>query len=173
MTSLLLLATAAIGVVAWKYIASNDSRLFWSLAAGNVSLVTLATVIAVSDRTLIPAPVEADVGATILAAAFGGGIVARASLKLAERGGLDPGWITLPASPWIGVSERLTIVIALLLRLPEVASVVVAVKALGQYADSQGSDGTVNHVLASRILGTMASLAWTLACYATIVVAGR
>lgn len=66
----------------------------------------------------------------------------------------------MPASAVIGVVERLAFIVALLIGLPEVAAVVFVIKALGQYSMT-----STNRVAATRVLGSLLSIAWGLLAY--------
>jgi hypothetical protein len=95
----------------------------------------------------------------VLAAAAGGGVIVRSVIHLAGHSGELAE--DLPASAWIGVIERFGFSLALILGAPEIAAVIVAVKALGSYAASDR-----NRVGATRVLGTLTSIAWALLCFA-------
>lgn len=69
----------------------------------------------------------------------------------------------LPASAWIGVVERFGFTFAMMLGYPEVAALLIAVKALGQYAPSNSGG---NNGAAARVIGTLTSLTWAIAMFA-------
>ncbi|MDO9063394.1 MAG: hypothetical protein Q7U41_02455 [Microbacterium sp.] len=69
----------------------------------------------------------------------------------------------MPASAVIGVVgvvERLAFILALLIGLPEVAAVVFVIKTLGQFSMT-----STNRVAATRVLGSLLSIAWALLGY--------
>ena len=76
----------------------------------------------------------------------------------------EPVGDNLPATTWIGAAERFGFIIALLLGLPEVAAILLGVKALGQYVS------TSNRVPATRVLGTLVSISWALLCFAIFAI---
>jgi hypothetical protein len=158
----LLTCAAICGLLVW--VEAESERWLWVGLAVSTILVAGAVVASLS------APASTTVGrsclavAVLVSAALGGGLLARAGLQWA---GMSKIAGTLPASAWIGVVERLTLTLALLLSLPEIAALVIAVKALGQYAETSGSATPENHAAAARILGTLLSLAWALGCYAS------
>jgi hypothetical protein len=102
----------------------------------------------------------------VLAATFGGGIVVKVVLRLA--GHPMTAQDDLPASAWIGMTERFAMTFALVIGQGAIAAVVIAVKALGSY---RGDDRGTNRVASLRVLGTLASVIWALLCYAVFVVA--
>ena len=67
---------------------------------------------------------------------------------------------SLPATRLIGVVERFGFVVALMLGLPEVAAILLGIKALGVYSSKN------NRLPATRILGTLISVSWALVCFA-------
>lgn len=102
--------------------------------------------------------------AAIASASLAGGPVVQATLKLALRKNPAPAGEVLPATAWIGIIERFGFILALLLSLPEVAAILLGIKALGQYTSSS------NHVPAIRILGTLTSISWALICFAVVAI---
>ena len=100
----------------------------------------------------------------IASATVGGGPVVQATLQLALRKDPAPAGEALPATVWIGMIERFGFIVALLLGLPEVAAILLGIKALGQYTSSS------NHVPAMRILGTLTSISWALICFAVVAI---
>jgi hypothetical protein len=108
----------------------------------------------------------------VAAAVFGGGVVVRSGFVLAARDSLTATQPVLPGSAWIGAAERFGIVISLAMGIPEMAAVIVAIKALGQYAEAAGAASRTNNTTAaSRVLGTLLSVAWTLFCVAVLYLA--
>lgn len=106
------------------------------------------------------------------AAVFGGGVVVRSGFVLAARDALSATQPVLPGSAWIGATERFGIVVFLAMGIPEMAAVIVAIKALGQYVEAAGAAAkVVNTTAASRVLGTLLSVSWTLFCVAVLYLA--
>jgi hypothetical protein len=158
----LLIATAIVGgaLAIWR---RESNAIGWGMvqlalvaAAGTVALVTTA----LPSREAIPLAICA-----VLAATFGGGIVVKVILRLAGQ----PQELVddLPAAVWIGLVERFAMTFALVLGRPEIAAVIIAVKALGTYSAGGNAD---NRVASVRVLGTLTSVTWALLCYAVIVV---
>jgi hypothetical protein len=103
---------------------------------------------------------------------LGGSLVVMETLRLAAADNLHVSYTGLPGSTFVGAAERVVIIGALSMGLSDVAAVVLAVKALGQYAEThQAHEERSNHGAAARVLGTLVSLAWALACFAVIQVA--
>ena len=105
----------------------------------------------------------------VAAAVFGGAVVVRSGFALAARDSLSATQPMLPGSAWIGAAERFGIVVSLVMGIPEMAAVIVAIKALGQYVEAAGAASkTHNTTAASRVLGTLLSVCWTLFCVAVL-----
>jgi hypothetical protein len=101
----------------------------------------------------------------VLAAVFAGNPVVVALLRRALG---DDERMPLPASVWIGIVERLGLIVALLMAMPSVAALLLGIKALGIYvADRRG--GT-NALSAERVVGTLASVTWALLCFAVVAI---
>jgi hypothetical protein len=130
-----------------------------------VGAMVLVIVLPPRDQTT---SVVLDVAA-LAAAVLGGGVV-RAVLGIAERMGGRTAEAALPFSAWIGAVERFAFALAILLGVAEISAAVVAVKGLGVYAQSRGDD---NRVAATRVLGSLASFGWALACAGVVLVAHR
>ena len=166
---LLLLSSAAIGIA----FAAEPVRR--GLPTALFASAAVATVLAaVGVAALSGVPLDAWLWwigvATLLASSFAGWPVVEQVLALIppDPDRAPPSLSALPASHWIGVFERFGFTLALLLGLPEVAAVLLAVKALGLYAST--SD---DRPAALRVLGTLVSVAWALLCYAAWWFAAR
>lgn len=77
---------------------------------------------------------------------------------------------SLPGSVIIGIVERLTTILALTLGLPEVAALIIGIKALGQYVDNNAASPqpSGNQLAAERVIGTILSLLWALLAYSCL-----
>lgn len=165
---LLLIGLAGIAYVAWP--ARNRRRVALAVTLGGVLLA--AFVLAAAGATSV-SPVEFWVLASgaILASTFGGVPVVSACIRLVASmpkvGGHEE-HSELPATHWVGVFERFAFTFALLIARPEVAALVVAVKALGQYSTVPGSS---NDGAAIRVVGTLASLGWAMVAYTCFLLA--
>jgi hypothetical protein len=142
------------------------------VAAAHVLLVasSLITILALDAPPEVIRPWL--VIGVVAAAVFGGGAVVRSGFVLAARDSLTATQPVLPGSAWIGATERFGIVVSLAMGIPEMAAVIVAIKALGQYVEAAGSTVTThNTTAASRVLGTLLSVCWTLFCVAVLYLA--
>ena len=142
------------------------------VAAAHVGLMAfcLVTVVALDAP---PAAIRPWLVVGVVAAAvFGGGVVVRSGFDLAARDSLTASQPVLPGSAWIGAAERFGIVVSLAMGIPEMAAVIVAIKALGQYVEaSSAAVNAHNTTAASRVLGTLLSVCWTLVCVAVLYLA--
>jgi len=158
----LLIATAALGgaLALWR---RNSDAVGWAIV--QLVLVAAAGVIAL----LWPAASGSSIPLTacaVLAATFGGGIVAKVVLRLAGHPLTEAD--DLPASAWIGLAERFAMTFALVIGQGGIAAVVIAIKALGDYrGDARGT----NRMASIRVLGTLSSVIWALLCFGVLVVA--
>lgn len=142
------------------------------VAAAHVLLVAfcLAAVLALGAPS--PAIRPWLVIGVVASAVFGGGVVVRAGFGLAARDSLATDQPVLPGSAWIGAAERFGIVVSLAMGIPEMAAVIVAIKALGQYVEAADVAAKPhNTTAASRVLGTLLSVCWTLFCVAVLYLA--
>jgi hypothetical protein len=158
----LLIATAIVGgaLAIW---ARESNAVGWAIV--QLAVVAAAGALAVfgpapASGWSIPLAICA-----VLAATFGGGILALVVLRLAGHPMTADD--DLPASAWIGMAERFAMTFALAIGQGAIAAVVIAVKALGSYrGDGQGT----NRVASIRVLGTLTSVIWALLCFAVLVV---
>lgn len=157
----------AVGIVGFVLSIPSVGRAVRIEAWGLLLLVPVLVALALAGFAGDPAETVAEVAwvvtGAVLAAVFAGNPVVVAVLYRAvaaeER-------MPLPASVWIGIVERLGLIVALLLGMPEVAALLLGVKALGIYvADRRG--GT-NALSAERVVGTLASVTWALLCFAVV-----
>ena len=142
------------------------------VAAGHVLLLgfCLVTVLVVGSPSAGARPWL--VVGVIAAAVFGGAVVVRSGFALAARDSLAATTPVLPGSAWIGAAERFGIVVSLAMGIPEMAAVIVAIKALGLYVEAAGAASKAhNTTAASRVLGTLLSVCWTLFCVAVLYLA--
>lgn len=105
--------------------------------------------------------------AVIVAAVFGGGPFVVLVVRISGlKGGDAKEQPSLPGSAVIGMVERGSFIVALILGLTDVAAVLVGVKALGVYAARD------DHRIppAFRVLGTLLSISWALALFALLKV---
>jgi len=106
----------------------------------------------------------------VLTAVAAGGPVAKALLRLADRGTLaapqGPARTTvLTGGAWIGALERVAVTTTLLARWPEGLALVLVVKGLGRYPELRGAGQADQSGVAERfIIGTFASALWAAAC---------
>ena len=153
-------------------------RRAWAL----VQLVLLGSA-ALSGYLLLQLPEESAGGgpagaaavtvAGCLAAACGGAPVTTSILEISRRAGRRPlgeqgAGVPEPSDPerestlhgglWIGILERLAIVVCLLLGWPTGLTVVAAIKALGRFSELKDADAVERF-----ILGTLASTLWAAA----------
>lgn len=137
---LLAIAVAASGITAWLAVTDGPSnRLEKELAVG------------------------LSIGASLSC----GGPVAKALLRLADRGTpaapRGPARTTvLSGGAWIGALERISVTATLLAGWPEGLALILAVKGLGRYPELRSADepGTAERF----IIGTFASCLWAAAC---------
>lgn len=159
----LLIATAIVGG-AVALLRRESNAVGWAVA--QLVLVAAAGLTALlvphaASAWSIPIAVCA-----VLAATFGGGIVVKVVLRLA--GHPMTAEDDLPASAWIGMTERFAMTFALAIGQGAIAAVVIAVKALGSYrGDAHGT----NRVASIRVLGTLTSVIWALLCFGVLVAA--
>lgn len=157
---------AAAGFVLWGDWSARGSRrrsvvVLLALVGG------LAGSAALGYTDLVPQTGWAAVaafGLSLLAAVTCGGTVATSVLHLAETsrsgpvtGLTDP--LVLRGGTWVGILERVAVVLALLVGSPEGAAVALAVKSLGRYPDLQTSSAAERF-----IIGTFASVLWAAGC---------
>lgn len=166
--SALLLATALVGGLSLPWGAGYVRRVVFG--AAQAVLLAAAAVLAIVLPPRDTATTIVLDAAALAASVLGGGVV-RAVLGLAERMGAATAEQALPFSPWIGLVERFAFSLAVLLGIAPVAAAVVAVKGLGVYAQSRGADD--NRVPATRVLGSLTSFGWALACSAVALIARR
>ena len=136
---------------------------WWAIAPSLILVGVVIASVGLRSEELSSAYRVAFAAAAVASATLSGGIVSLAVLDVAFPSSKLDG---LPGAQWIGFIERLSFTLALLLGLAEVAAVVLAVKALGQYA------GANNTLPATRVVGTLASITWALACFSAPAVAG-
>jgi hypothetical protein len=142
------------------------------VAAAHVLLIAFCLVVAATGHVPPGAIRPWLVVGVVAAAVFGGGVVVRSGFALAARDSLTSNQPTLPGSAWIGAAERFGIVVSLAMGIPEMAAVIVAIKALGQYAEASGAAAKPhNTTAASRVLGTLLSVCWTLFCVGVLYLA--
>lgn len=121
-------------------------------------LCALALVPALVAASASPWELVALAVATLAAATLAGWIVTESLLRLAM--GLQTDLTkALPATGWVGLVERFGFTLSLVLGFPEVAALLIGVKALGTYSSSK-RDG--NRGAAARVLGTLTSISWAL-----------
>lgn len=170
-----LIAVAAIAGAVATALGHRASTI--ATGAGMLVLLGAAALVALAANGAVHATLLA---ASVLACASVGGPVVVLVMALAGLDRATPRAMraSLPAQVWIGIVERLAFTAALLLVLPEVAAVVIAVKALGTYtapapatppaerAGDRRSLATRNDVAAARVLGTLVSVAWATASFA-------
>jgi hypothetical protein len=132
-----------------------------------VVVLTVVAWLAINDDTPSRTQRELAVALSILASLTCGGPVARALLRLADRGTPDrpqgPARTTvLSGGAWIGALERIAVTTTLLARWPEGLALILAVKGLGRYPELRSADqpGTAERF----IIGTFASALWASAC---------
>ncbi len=158
----LLAAIVAVGVVtaarATRAVGAASAKVV-PLGSVQLGLVGVAILLALLTPPLGAFGTAVVAIGVVLASATGGGVVVRSVIQLAGHSGELAE--DLPASAWIGVIERFGFSLALILGVPEIAAVIVAVKALGSYAASDR-----NRVGATRVLGTLTSIGWALFCFA-------
>jgi hypothetical protein len=167
-----LMIVAILVVVAMLGLISLDPRARWAHGLSVTVLCVALTAVALALALQIPPPdtaMRAAIGlATVAAATFMGWpvteVVLSRALKMPPR---EPN-ADLPASGWVGLVERFGFSLALVLGLPEVAALIVGVKALGSYAMGEGEGNTTQ---AARVLGTLTSIAWALCVCAVYLVA--
>jgi hypothetical protein len=165
---LLLLAGAAVGLA---FAAEPVRRGLPTALFASAAAATVLAAVGVAARSGVPlnAWLWWIAVAALLAASFGGWPVVEQVLALIPPDpDRAPPRAPLPASPWIGVFERFAFTLALLVGLPEVAAILLVVKALGVYAS--GSD---SRPAALRVMGTLVSVSWALLCYAAWWLAAR
>jgi len=161
---LLLVALAGAGL------ALRPERLRSSAGAGLLTgLLGAAAVLAWRAGEPSDLLVAIGVVAAVLAACAGGGPVTTAVLRAADpsgagvRGGpSDPQ--VLRGGAWIGVLERTAVAATLLGGFGEGLAVVLAVKALGRYAELKAPAAAERF-----IIGTLASALWAAACVGVAV----
>lgn len=113
----------------------------------------------------------ATVSALALLAAFGGGPVATAALRLTDpRDEIDHPAVPGPATPdllrggaVVGLLERLSVLTLLLIGYPEGIAVLLAIKGLGRFGELK-----IPAAPERFIVGSLASLLWALFGYAAI-----
>ncbi|WP_145978748.1 hypothetical protein [Granulicoccus phenolivorans] len=103
--------------------------------------------------------------AVIVAAVFGGGPFVVLVVRISGLKGDAKEQPSLPGSAVIGMVERGSFIVALILGLTDVAAVLVGVKALGVYAARDD-----HRIPAFRVLGTLLSISWALALFALLKV---
>jgi hypothetical protein len=155
--TLALLVVACLGIV--SVIPGEQSAHQGALATLCVFFCAVAIVLSVSAAQPGPAGMATIAVATITAATFAGWPVTAAILQVALKVATTEPNMKLPASGWIGLAERFGFSLALILGLPEVAALIVGVKALGTYATPTEPGDTTP---AARVLGTLTSVGWAL-----------
>jgi hypothetical protein len=183
LAAVILLATAAVaGAVFWR---SVDPRRH-ELSTRSVALAAAVPAVLLAGAALC-SWIGSTAGDTVLAmgtvagvlaAVTGGGLVATAVLRFADRipvGGSDIdtaelriGTVsdpqTLRGGAWIGALERIAVSVTLLAGWPEGLAVVLAVKGLGRYPELR------RPAAAERfIVGTFASVLWAVAAVGAAV----
>ncbi len=153
----ILVTMAGLGVVAIV------PRFTWAHHPTIAILCTLLWASAITLAFLTPGPPLAlRVGiaiAAITAATLSGWPVTTVILQLALKLPPREPSAALPATGWVGLVERFGFSLALMLGLPEVAALIIAIKALGSYTAPQK---TGNQAAAARVLGTLTSVSWAL-----------
>ncbi|HEY6796793.1 MAG TPA: hypothetical protein VI248_19150 [Kineosporiaceae bacterium] len=135
-----------------------------------VGLLALAAWFAINGPGRNRTARELAIALSIVASLAAGGPVAKALLRLADRG--------TPASPqgparttlltggaWIGALERIAVTTTLLARWPDGLALILAVKGLGRYPELRNAGYADQSAIAERfIIGTFASALWAAAC---------
>lgn len=165
----LLLAVSGIGL---RAILSRSPRWARGLApaAACVALIAVAVPCALFSAPLDEAGKIALVVVTLSAATLAGWPVTEATLYLALKVPMRDPVVELPAMGWVGLVERFGFTLALILGFPEVAALLVGVKALGSYATRNEQPNTTS---AARVLGTLSSVTWALVVVTVYLAATR
>lgn len=169
-------AAAIVAAVAWLVIERrvNATTPHWVVAAvAPAALLGLATLFALAGEPANDVVLNVARAAAVLAAASGGGLVATAFLRVADRGTGDrddQGDVigdatasvsdprTLRGGTSIGILERIGVALTLLAGWPEGLALVLGVKGLGRYPELR------RPAAAERfIIGTLASVLWAVA----------
>jgi hypothetical protein len=149
-------------------------RRFRLRAGGVVLLSVLALVVvgwlAVEGGGHGPYQRELAAALVVLTSVASGGPVAKAMLRLADRGTptapQGPARTTvLTGGAWIGALERVAVTVTLLARWPEGLALVLVVKGLGRYPELRSAGQTDQPGTAERfIIGTFTSTLWAAGC---------
>ena len=162
----ILIAVGILGAVLSIPALARATRVAaWGLLLVVPVLVALAIAGFAGDPADTSAEVAWVVTGSVLAAVFAGNPVVVAVLNRAVKA---EDRMPLPGSAWIGVIERLGVIVAFLLGMPEVAALLLGIKALGIYVADR-RDAT-NALAAERVVGTLASVSWALLCFAPVAI---
>lgn len=162
--AVLLAGAALLAVIGW---ATPLPRLAMALTG---AMLAAAAVVAALDLEGAPSrgSVIALVAAGALLAVVGGGPLVTVVFDLVDRPGTAPGDTlqragdVLRGGAWIGAFERLATFAAVVSGWPEGLAIVLAVKGLARYPElrAQARSGVAERF----IIGTFASVLWSLAC---------
>jgi hypothetical protein len=163
-----------LGIIAIAGLISLHPAAAWAqgawVAVPSAAIGSVALALAVMSE-----PPSAELRAllgvvTVAAATFTGWPVTATILHRALDIPLREQHVDLPATGWVGLIERFGFSLALVLGLPEVAALIVGVKALGTYTPVATAGNTTS---AARVLGTLTSVAWALCVSAIYLVSVR
>lgn len=163
LASLLGVAVACAGVW-WRVSAKCRSTLMAVLLAGMVVSTAVGGAIA-AVITMHGAWVGAVSVLCVALAALGGAPLVDRVLRSASRTEADPIEDATPLAGglWIGVAERISVAVSLMVGWPEGLLLVTAVKGVGRYPELSKA-GSEQHYAEKFIIGSFFSLLWACGC---------